>query len=185
MTAAIFSDAMGKLDSRYVNEALFYDKNRWLKKPGSRKRIVILTAAAIALMALCGFAVYELGPFDLWLQKSSVDPTKTVQSAIEGQSDKEYTIAVQVEEIKIDEDETARVRARYTDSDLARARGWTGAYLAEHFIVVRAKYHVEYDHTKTFLDDGTIEQYFYLTRDAKTGEWIVIDNDSPRAGTKP
>ena len=59
-----------------------------------RRFPVALIAAIIALLALCGFAAYELGLFDPWLQKPAVDPIKTVQSAIEGQAGKEYTIAV-------------------------------------------------------------------------------------------
>ena len=116
-----------------------------------RRFPVALIAAIIALLALCGFAAYELGLFDPWLQKLSVDPIKTVQSAIEGQAGKEYTIAVRVDEIKIGEAETAHVKTRYIGSELAEARGWTDEYLEEHFIVVWAKYYVEYDHTKTFL----------------------------------
>ena len=150
-----------------------------------RRFPVALIAAIIALLALCGFAAYELGLFDPWLQKLSVDPIKTVQSAIEGQAGKEYTIAVRVDEIKIDEAETAHVKTRYIGSELAEAWGWTDEYLEEHFIVVWAKYYVEYDHTKTFLDDGYTEQHFYLTQDVKTGEWTIIENDSPRTNTEP
>ena len=75
--------------------------------------------------------------------------------------------------------------SRYIGSELAEARGWTDEYLEEHFIVVWAKYYVEYDHTKTFLDDGYTEQHFYLTQDVKTGEWTIIENDSPRTNTEP
>lgn len=185
MNSKKFSDAMSELDNKYVDEAVSYGRNHSAKKFGNPKRIAILIAAMIALMALCGFAASELGLFDPWLQKVSVDPIKTVQSAIEGQAGKEYTIAVRVDETEIDEEETARVRARYTGSDLAEARGWTDEYLAEHFIVVWAKYYVEYDHTKTFLDDGYTEQFFYLTQDAETGEWTITDNDSPRTSTEP
>lgn len=181
MKAENILDAVGLLNDKAVRDARAYKR----ANHSNPERIAILIAAVIALMALCGFSAYEFGLFDPWLQKPSVDPIKTVQSAIEGQAGKEYTIAVRVDEIRVDEDETARVRARYTGSQLAEARGWTDAYLAEHFIVVWAKYHVEYDHTKTFLDDGHTEQYFYLTRDVKTGEWTITDNDSPWTGTEP
>ena len=50
---------------------------------------------------------------------------------------------------------------------------------------IRDRYYVEYDHTKTFMDDGTIRQYFYLVQDVKTGEWKIIDNTSPNTGTSP
>ena len=45
---------------------------------------------------------------------------------------------------------------------LLQARGWTDEYLAKHFVVVYANYYVEYDHTKTFMDDGQTQQYFLL-----------------------
>lgn len=154
----------------------------WRKK--SSKRIAALVAAIIAVLGLCGFAAYEIGLFDPWLQKPSAEPIETVRSAIEGQADKEYTIAMRVEKIKVDEDETARVKAMYSGSELAEARGWTDEYLEEHFIVVWAKYYTEYDHTKTFLDDGYTEQYFYLTQDIKSGKWIINDNTSPNQSSK-
>lgn len=174
MNAKKFSDAMSELDTKYVDEALSYDKSH-ISKVRPRK-LGILIAAVIALLALCGFAAYELGLYDLWFQKPSTDPIQTVQSAIEGQADKEYTICVRVDEIKVDESETERVIEMYSGSDLAMSRGWTDEYLKEHFVVVWAKYYVEYDHTKTFLDDGNIEQYFYLTQDIKSGKWTISDN---------
>lgn len=164
--------------------AAYRQKNREPRtiKFWKRRSPAALSAAIIVLLALCGFAAYELGLFDPWLQKPSADPVKTVQSAIEGQAGKNYTITVRVDEVKIDEAETERVKARYIGSELAEAWGWTDEYLEEHFIVVWAKYYVEYDHTKTFLDDGPTEQYFYLTEDVKTGEWTIVENDSPRIG---
>lgn len=185
MNSKKFSEAMGEIDDKYIEEAISYDKRHLSKKSRSPKRTIILVAAIIALLALCGFAAYELGLFDLWLQKPSVNPTETVQSAIENQIDKEYTISVRVDEIKVDEDETARVVARYSGSELAQERGWTDEYLAEHFVVVWAKYYVEYDHTKTYRNDGYLEQYFYLTQDVETGKWTISDNTSPSTDTEP
>ena len=66
----------------------------------------------------------------------------------------------------------------YTGSEFAHSRWWTDDYLAKHFLAVRAKYYVEYDHTKTFLDDGNIDQFFYLVEDTKTGLWMIIDNST-------
>ncbi len=182
MTSKKFSEAMSELDSKYVDEALSYDKSRTSKIMS--QKLGILIAAVIAVLALGGFAAYGLGLFDPWLQKPSTDPVQTVQSAIEGQAGKEYTISVRVDEIKVDESETERVIERYSGSDLAKERGWTDEYLAEHFVVVWAKYYVEYDHTKTFLDDGYTEQYFYLTQDTKSGEWTISDNTSPNIKTE-
>lgn len=185
MNARIFSEAMSELDNKYIEEALSYNRNFLKKRSLHLAKIPSWIAAAAGLLALCGFAAYELGLFDPWLQKPSADPINTVQSAIEGQIGKEYTLAVQVDEIQIDEEQTDLVRTRYTGSELAKEKGWTEEYLAEHFIVVRASYYVEYDHTKTFLDDGRIEQYFYLTQDSKTGKWMIIENDSPRIKAEP
>ena len=182
MNAKKFSDAMSELDTKYVDEALSYDKSHMSKvRP---RKLGILIAAVIAVLALCGFAAYELGLFDPWFQKPSTDPVQTVQSAIEGQAGKEYTISVRVDEIKVDESETERVIEMYSGSDLAKERGWTDEYLAEHFVVVWAKYYVEYDHTKTFIDDGYTEQYFYLTQDIKSGKWTISDNTSPNIRTE-
>ena len=182
MNSKKFTEAMSKIDNKYVGEALFYNGTRLAKK--SSKRIAALVAAIIAVLGLCGFAAYEIGLLDPWLQKPSAEPIETVRSAIEGQADKEYTNAMRVEKIKVDEDETARVKAMYSGSELAEARGWTDEYLEEHFIVVWAKYYTEYDHNKTFLDDGYTEQYFYLTQDIKSGKWIINDNTSPNQSSK-
>ena len=100
MNAKKFSDAMSELDTKYIDEALSYDKSR-ISKVRPRK-LGILIAAVIAVLALCGFAAYELGLFDPWFQKPSTDPVQTVQSAIEGQAGKEYTISVRVDEIKVE-----------------------------------------------------------------------------------
>lgn len=178
MTARHILDALGTIDDKYIIEAkeeIMSTTNR----PRSVKRTLALVAAIAAMLSLCGFAAYQLGWFDPWLQKPSADPVQTVQSAIEGQAGKEYTISVRIDEIKVDEDETARVAAMYSGSELAEARGWTDEYLSKHFVVVWAKYYVEYDHTMTFMDDGYTQQYFYLTQDVKTGEWTISDNTSP------
>ena len=78
-----------------------------------------------------------------------------------------------------------RVVRMYAGSELAGSRGWADEYLSEHFVVVSAKYYVEYDHTKTFLDDGYTEQYFYLVQDPKTEKWEIIDNTSPSTSNEP
>ena len=183
MNARQFTEAMSELDDRYVTEALSYECPHTSK--ASSKKLVILIAAIVAVLALCGFTAHELGLFDRWFQKPSADPTQTVRSAIEGQADKVYTICVRIDEIKVDEDETARVVKMYAGSELAGSRGWTDDYLSEHFVVVLAKYYVEYDHTKTFLDDGCMEQYFYLTQDARSGKWTIVDNTSPSTKVSP
>ena len=62
--------------------AVYEQKNREPRaiKFGRRRSPAALIAAIIALLALCGFAAYELGLFDPWLQKPSADPVKNLFS---------------------------------------------------------------------------------------------------------
>lgn len=184
MNADMILDAFERVDDRFIMEAKggalagMTDAGSTEKRGRGLKRAFVLAAALIALLALCGFAAYEWGLFDPWLQKASADPVETVQSAIEGQLKKEYTLEVRIREISVDEAETQRMIGNYAGSELAQSRGWTDEYLAEHFLAVRAKYYVEYDHTKTFLEDGDIDQFFYLIEDMETGLWTIIDNST-------
>lgn len=59
-------------------------------------------------------------------------------------------------------------------------------YLDEFFIAVRAEYCIEYDHDKTFLDDGNIDQYFYLIKDPETDVWMIVDaSTNSQPGSNP
>ena len=184
MNADMILDAFERMDDRFIMEAKgcvsadMTDAGSTEKRGRGLKRAAVLAAALAALLALCGFAAYEWGLFDPWLQKASADPVETVQSAVEGQLKKEYTLEVRIREISADEAETQRMIGNYAGSELAQSRGWTDEYLAEHFLAVRAKYYVEYDHTKTFLEDGDIDQFFYLIEDTETGLWTIIDNST-------
>lgn len=193
MNADMILDAFERVEDRFIMEAKgcvsadMTDAGSTEKRGRGLKRAAVLAAALAALLALCGFAAYELGLFDPWLQKASADPVETVQSAIEGQLKKEYTLEVRIREISVDEAETQRMIGNYAGSELAQSRGWTDEYLAEHFLAVRAKYYVEYDHTRTFLEDGDIDQFFYLIEDTETGLWTIIDNstDGQPAAERP
>lgn len=184
MNADMILDAFERVEDRFIMEAKgcvsadMTDAGSTEKRGRGLKRAAVLAAALAALLALCGFAAYEWGLFDPWLQKASADPVETVQSAIEGQLKKEYTLEVRIREISVDEAETQRMIGNYAGSELAQSRGWTDEYLAEHFLAVRAKYYVEYDHTRTFLEDGDIDQFFYLIENMETGLWTIIDNST-------
>lgn len=184
MNADMILDAFERVDDRFIMEAKgcvsadMTDAGSTEKRGRGLKRAAVLAAALAALLALCGFAAYEWGLFDPWLQKASADPVETVQSAIEGQLKKEYTLEVRIREISVDKAETKRMIGNYAGSELAQSRGWTDEYLAEHFLAVRAKYYVEYDYTRRFLEDGDIDQFFYLIEDMETGLWTVIDNST-------
>lgn len=187
MNADLILDASEMVDDIYIMGAREphgtqppTEKHAWSAGRALRRALVFAVVIA-AILAFCGFAAYELGLFDPWVQKPSSDPTATVQSAIEHQINKEYTLFVLVDEVIVDADETKRIVEQYSGSALAKERGWTDEYLAEHFVVVWAKYYVEYDHTKIFMNDGLTEQYFYLTEDPATGKWAIVDNTSPNA----
>lgn len=182
MNAYEILSALETVDDRYIEDAKGCGPsedvagNKTHRRLKLRKRVLLLAAVLTAILALCGFGIFERGLWSCWLQQPDNDPTQTVRSAIENQIDKEYTLHIRFESSEIDQAETERVAAMYAGSELAQSRGWTDDYLAEHFVVVRARYYVEYDHTKTWLDDGEIDQYFYLTQNLKTGAWVIVDN---------
>ena len=119
---------------------------------------------------------FGFGLNDRWFQTPFVSPVETVKSAIEGQIEKEYTITVRVEEIEEDSDATERAKKLYLGSDLAKGNGWSDEYIENNMVVVRAEYYVEYDHEKTFRQDGNIKQFFILLRNEETQEWEIWDS---------
>lgn len=177
MTALQLAERIGCIDSAMIQSYSPYSQNSKHRKVSFR-RILIAAAALVFLLTVCGFAAFELRLFDPWRQTASTDPVETVKSAVENQIDKTYTIMLRIDNISIDVAETQRMIEMYSGSDFALSNNWSEGYLQKHFIAVRAKYYVEYDHTKTFLDDGNIDQYFYLVEDLTTGEWTVIQNSS-------
>lgn len=183
MTALQLADRIGNVDAELIRPTVdLWDRegeNCGKGRPEKLRRILPLAAAVIAILALCGFIVVYYGLSDFWLQEPSADPIEVVRSAIENQAKKEYTITVRVDEITIDGAETERVIEMYSGSELADFRGWSDEYLQNHFVVVRAKYYSEYDHTKTPVEDGDTIQYFYLVENMDTGEWTISDNTGP------
>lgn len=112
----------------------------------------------------------------MWRQNPSDNPVKSVRSALENQVEKDYTIKIDIKSVEIDEAETERVIERFIKGTIADRRGWSDEYLAEHFLVVRAVYYAEYDHAQTTRSDGEVTMYFYLTQDADSGAWTIVDN---------
>lgn len=187
MNASHILDVLEMIDDQFILQAKDASKKSARdphKKVRNLRRTFVLAAIIAAVLSFCGFVAYEFGWFDPWIQRPSTDPTQTVRSAIENQLEKEYTWNIRIEEIEIDKAETERVKAMYLSSELAALRGWTDESLAEHFVVVRAKYYAEYDHTKTFIGDGYTQQYFYLIQDKTTAKWIIVDNTSPNTHNK-
>ena len=175
MMSMLILSAIGDISDKLVYEAM----DQGNPKPRlvfRRRRSFVFVAAAVALFLLCGFAAYQAGLFDPWFQKPSISPIETVQSAIENQTNKEYTHDVQLREVVIDERATERAKRMYIGSELAKANGWSDDYLENNMIVVYAEYYVEYDHEKTFLEDGEIKEFFILLRDEGTNKWSIWDN---------
>ena len=171
-------DSFTNIDDRFLQEVAVQSSR--IKKGFFKKR-VLLIAAIIGAILLCGFATYQAGIFDPWIQKTSTSPTETVQSALENQLEKEYTLELQIKEIFVDQDATERVKQQYKGSELAEENGWSDSYLEDNLIAVRAEYYVVYDHQKTFLKDGDVEQYFFLLRDEKTQKWMIWNNTASGA----
>lgn len=175
MNTKKFSEAMGEIDGKYIEGAVTYQAKR--SSVFRAKRGLFPLAAAIAVVLLMGTAVAAAIMYaDLWLQKPSSDPVESVRSALENQAGKDYTIKIDVKSVEIDETETERVVERFIKGEIAERRGWSDEYLAEHFLVVRAVYYAEYDHTQTTRSDGEVIMYFYLTRDVDSGAWTIVDN---------
>ena len=73
-------------------------------------------------------------------------------------------ISLTVDKAAVSEDETLRMKVRYTGSDLAQQRGWSDEYISENMIVVAAQYTVDYDNAKVPFTEGTLSQNFILIR---------------------
>ena len=175
MNTQMLSEALGEIDDRYIEKAISYQAK---KSPASHtKRWLLPLVAAIAALLLAGTAVAAVVLYgDLWLQKPSSDPVESVRSALENQAGKDYTVRIDVKSVEIDEAETERVVERFIKGVIADRRGWSGEYLAEHFLVVKAVYYAEYDRAQTTRSDGEVTMYFYLTRDVDSGVWTIVDN---------
>ena len=106
------------------------------------------------------------------------EPTDAVRAKLESMAKEEDVIVFEIIGIEIDNDETERIIDMYKGSELAAERGWSDEAL-NNMTAVKAEYYVEYDHTKTFFDDGRTEQFFYLISGNSTGGWEIVDTSSP------
>ena len=175
MNTKKFSEALGEIDGWYIEKAIAYQAK---KSPATHtKRWLLPLVAAIMTILLIGTAVAAVIFYgDLWIQRPSNDPVESVRSALENQAGKDYTFKIEVESVEVDEAETERVVERFIMGVIADRRGWSDEYLAEHFLVVKAVYYAEYDHAQTTRSDGEVTMYFYLTQDADSGIWKIVDN---------
>ena len=109
----------------------------------------------------------------------ATDPVEVVRADYMSWLKEDYTISMNVLNAEVDDAETQRMIENYKGSELAESRGWTDEYLDQHFIVVKVIYECELDHTKTFMRDGLLEGYVFLTRDPESSVWTIVDKTSP------
>ena len=166
-------DKMGLIDPAYVEAA---DAAHPQETAPARRRWPVILAAALLALFLMGAGIAAVLYGDLWIEKPAKDPAESVRAAIENQLQKDYTEKIVIESVEVDEAETQRVVEQFIRGVIAERRGWSDEYLAEHFSVVKAVYYAEYDAAQTTRSDGSVVQYFYLTRDPETGKWSIVDN---------
>ncbi|NLT39106.1 MAG: hypothetical protein GXX89_01440 [Clostridiales bacterium] len=169
--------SIGNISDRFVTEACPSGVlTRRAKIVTLLRKPAFIAAVVAAALLLCAFTYYVATGGDLWIQRPAKDPVETVRSALENQAGKDYTISIEVKSVEVDEAETERVVERFISGVIAERRGWSDEYLKDNFIVVKAEYYAEYDHTLTTRSDGDVVQYFYLTRDTRSGKWTIVDN---------
>lgn len=146
---------------------------------GKMKYNLLCFAVIIAAAAICCFAAYRFGLFGDSASDTdrSAGIADTVRSELEKRGDEDSVIKLDIIGIEIDEEETERIIADFKGSELAESRGWSESDV-ESMTAVRAEYYAEYDHAKTFMDDGRAVQYFYVMSGGESG-CIIADISSP------
>ena len=143
------------------------------KFKNSLKKFFAVTAVIIVCVLLCILGIYAFKS-----QVSNFNPISAVRAELNDIADREYTLDLEIISIDIDPDESERMGNTYKGSELAKERGWTDEQLND-LTAVKAIYRTEYDHSKTFIDDGYTEQYFYLIKDDPSGAWEIADISDP------
>ena len=137
------------------------------------KKFFVITTVIMVCVLLCILGIYAFKS-----QISNSDPISAVRAELNDIADREYTLDLEIISIDIDPDESERMINTYKGSELAKERGWTNEQLND-LTAVKAIYRTEYDHSKTFIDDGYTEQYFYLIKDDPSGAWEIADISDP------
>lgn len=103
------------------------------------------------------------------------DPVETVRSYFVNRDNTDYEIApTELIYAFINDKETEHFRDRYsgTDNAAGSAADESGA------VSVTALYYCQYDHTKTFMDDGYCKAHYYLLQE-ENGYWEIFDSMTP------
>lgn len=176
MKAMDLLQALEQVPEEYLRET---EQCRGTRRRGPARPLRLLLVAAIVVGLLtCGYVASQKWLAEGWYFQQSPDPEETARTALENQI-ATGALVVEIQSVKIDPEETARVVELYTDSELAQSRGWSRELLRDHFVVVETIYYAEYDHSRTFLRDGRSRVWFWLLRDPETGRWSVVDSTSP------
>jgi hypothetical protein len=160
----------------YQKEVVLNPPDQWIMRHSNKYNIPDL--AKIESLAASGTET-KGNTDDYNFDYDATDPVDVVRADYMSWLKEDYTISMNVLNAEVDATETQRHFERYKGSELAETRGWTDEYLDQHFIVVKVRYECEFDHTKTFMRDGLLEGYVFLTRDPESGAWTVVDRTSP------
>lgn len=139
----------------------------------------IIIAVIIACVLLCKFGLYVSKN-----QISNSNSISVVKSELDNIASREYTLNFEIISIEIDPNESERIINTYKGSELAKERRWSNELL-DDLIAIKTIYYIEYDHSKTFIDDGYTEQYFYLIKDNSSETWEIINISSPYISNTP
>ena len=129
MNSQQFLLALNQTDDSFIQQAGVAGGHFAEKKTHRAPRIVRRVLLAAAILVVASATVFAAGTLigiwnDQWLHTPAPDPTDVVREAISRQTEKDYTVSVTVEEIKVDDVETQKVLAGEQDSMLAMLNGY-------------------------------------------------------------
>lgn len=158
---------------------IYMYKFRYNLKKLFKNIFLIVIAVIVVCVLLCKFGI--LVPKG---QISNSNAISVVKSELNNIASKEYTLDFEIISIEIDPNESERIINTYKESELAKKRRWSNEVL-DDLIAIKTIYYTEYDHSKTFIDDGYTEQYFYLIKDDSSEDWEIMDIASPHITNIP
>jgi hypothetical protein len=129
------------------------------------------------------------------------DPTTPVRSLLEAQSNNDFdtykkqfyyepdspltdneksmgVISLSIKKLEVSEAKTKWFSETYTNSELAKKRGWNDHFISG-VVAVMAEYSVDFDNTKVPFQEGDLSQTFYVVRESEDSPWLILDAESP------
>ena len=142
------------------------------------KKIIFKASQIIVVILACVYGMYRFILYDFVHKPPYELPIEATTTTEDFLCD-DYAVLFRIQDIFIDNDETLRMLEKYHGGELLKERGITDEYLDAHFIAVRVKYYIDYDHTKTFKPDGFIDRFVYLLLDTENEKWVILDASAP------